>query len=96
MPKELTTMGQLIAAMRHAVDADPTYADEVPLFDMWNRQQFGEFVEHEFTDVEWEDFVHHCMYETTPWEQWFNGWKASNTSDDIAERRPRVLASKQS
>ena len=48
---------------------------ELLLIDFWDRKCFGEFVDHEFTVEEWEDFVDHCSHETIPWVEWFGEWK---------------------
>ena len=49
--------------------------DELLLIDMWDRESFGQFVGHEFTVEEWEDFVDFCSHEQIPWAEWFAAWR---------------------
>lgn len=56
------------------VVADPAYANEKLLVDYWDRECFSKFVQYDFTDAEWDDFVDFCAFEQIAWAHWFEQW----------------------
>jgi hypothetical protein len=49
--------------------------DELMLTALWNRECFSKFVEYDFTDAEWDDFVDFCACEQIEWTHWFEQWQ---------------------
>jgi hypothetical protein len=73
------------------IENEPALANRILVYDVWDKEGFTTIHDVEMPDNEGADFVDFCNYETTPLEEWYEGWKISPSKDDItmAERRAK-------
>jgi hypothetical protein len=72
------------------IEADPTLANNILLYDVWDKQGFTTIYDVEITDNEWADFVDFCSYETVPWYEWYDQWLASDRGSEGRQRQRRT------
>ena len=76
--------------IKKMIDADPTLANNILLYDVWDKQGFTTIHDVEMTANEWADFVDFCSYETVPWHEWYDQWRESGRQGEFVERQRRA------